>query len=559
MQIRYVLASCFIAATAFAQAPETPPPPEAPPAPEAPAAPVTPPPTVSTPPSSAPIVEPVHNGKPDLGPIAGYNGSFFLRDPHDWFVLYPKGRLQIDWYNFLNRGDPPNPSVNAPNSAGDNRPKDTLFVRRARIEVQGTMIRHFDYMIAAEFTTTPAAGANGILSDAFVIADYLSFLKLQVGQFDLPFSLENRTSDKYLDFMERGASVRYLAVPANKDFGGMAWGWLPKNVAYYSIGVFNGAGQNFKNQDNYGAIIGRAFVAPVAWMPLAEKYKWLKDITVGGSFWWQHLTNIGAQIAGSSGGTQNDLAGMSTPGGFSFFSSNYNVTTDANGNNVREHLVPGGDTFKWAVEARVPIWKFGLQAELMHTSQDLLSYYDSVNVPTVTVDPATGKQTSSKWNGAPFKRSAPSGGGSIDGYGGYIEAFAWILGDVNFIETPGLEPMPRMKKWALQKEPKWGLRVLARYEQVNMNITGLQGVIDPKSGTTTADPGVGNYRLHTIGLGIDAWGTKHVRLTANYFCNIIDGDTGTVAPNITKNLYYNGPSPNRAPEHELLFRVGINL
>jgi len=105
----------------------------------------------------------------------------------------------------------------------------------------------------------------------------------------------------------------------------------------------------------------------------------------------------------------------------------------------------------------------------------------------------------------------------------------------------------------------WGLRVLARYEQVTFNVRGLPGIIDPASGTTTADPGIGLYKLHQFGLGVDAWGTKHVRLSVNYFLNVLDGD----AVNLSKNFF--GPSKNMdgttstKPEHELLFRAGINL
>jgi hypothetical protein len=285
-------------------------------------------------------------------------------------------------------------------------------------------------------------------------------------------------------------------------------------------------------------------------MPQADKWKWMRDIEVGASFWWQHAANLGGAIGGASGGTQNDLSGMSTTGGFGWFSSNYNVATDSAGNNIRAHLVPTGDIVKWGVEARVPIWKFGLQAELIHVSEDLFSYYDSVNVPNAM----TGK-----WNGNGFARSAPKAGGNLDGYGGYIELFAWILGDVNFIETPGIEPMPHIKKFAPAKEPLWGLRVLARYEQVSFNIRGLPGITDPMTATTTADAAVGLYKLHQFGLGVDAWGTKHVRLSVNYFLNVLDGD----APNLTKNFF--GPTKNMdgttstKPEHELLFRAGINL
>lgn len=508
MRIFYGLAPLLLAATALAQTAPT----EA-----VPAAPPTPP----------------------MMPLAGYaNGSFFLRDPHDWFVLFPKGRLQIDWYNFLNRGDAPAGVV--PNSGADPRPKDTIFVRRARVELQGTFIGHFDFAIAGEFTTTPASGSLGALADAYIIADYLPWLKIQVGQQDAPFSLENRTSDKYLDFIERGPTIRYLAVPANKEQGAWIWGWLPKQLAYYSIGVFDGDGQNFKNGDNWGAVLARAFVAPLAWMPAADRLKWLKDIEVGGSFWWQHEGNLGGAIAGGSGGTQFDLSGISTTGGFGLFSSSYGNGVDGVGNAIREHLVPSGQTVKWGLETRIPVWKLGLQGELVHVSYDLLSYMDSVNIPNAM---------SGKWNGSAFARSAPRSGGNFDGYGGYLELFAWILGDVSFIETPGLEPMPHIKKFTVAKDPLWGLRVLARYEQLSFNIRGLPGTVDAASGTTTADPAVGLYKLHQVGLGFDAWGTRHVRLSVNYFFNYLDGD----APNVKKNYYY------QRFEHELLFRAGINL
>ena len=478
---------------------------------------------------------------PAMLPLAGYaNGSFFLRDPHDWFVLFPKGRLQVDWYNFVNRGDAPAGVV--PNSSGDPRPKDTIFVRRARVELQGTFIGHFDFHIAGEFTTTPAAGSFGALSDAYIIVDYLSFLKLQVGQFDAPFSLENRTSDKYLDFIERGPSVRYLAVPFNKDQGAMLWGWLPKQVAYYSIGVFNGDGQNFRNQDNWGAVIGRAFVAPVAWLPHADtKWKWLKDIEVGGSFWWQHEGNLGGAIAGASSGTQNDLTGMATTGGFGWFSSNYNVATDSAGNNIRAHLVPSGDTVKWGVEMRVPIWKFGMRGraharqrrppQLLRLGQRAQRDDRQVVGRRLFARRAEGRRQ-------PRRLRRLHRGVRLDPRRRQLHRSARPRADCRTSRSS----LPA-------KEPLWGLRVLARYEQVTFNISGLPGVVDPVSGTSSGDAAVGLYKLHQFGLGLDAWGTKHVRLSVNYFLNYVDGD----APNVKKNFFY------QRAEHELLFRAGINL
>jgi len=447
-------------------------------------------------------------------PVAGYQGSFFLRDPNDWFILYPKGRLQVDDYNFLNRGDPP--SGVDPNSAGDPRPRNTAFIRRARIETQGTIFRHFDFQIGGEFASTPATGSTGTVADAFIIVDYLSFLKVQAGQFDAPFTLENRTSDKYFDFMERSLAVRAMGIPSNKDQGGMIWGWLPANVAYYSVGLFNGDGQNFKNQDNNLAVMGRAFVAPLAPLrPIERGRHWMQEIWLGGSFWWQYNNNLGGPVTpNNSGAAQNDLAAMTTQGGFTFFNSNYK-NTDAMGNAVRSHLVPSRDQVKWAVEANIPINKIGARFELVHQSVGLAQYNDGA------------------------ARTLANNAASLDGTAWYVELYGWILGDATFLETPGVEPMPRLRRPYKVPEPKWGLMVAAKYEHLGMTVSGLN----------MGDPAQGNYSVDAFELGVNAWATKHVRLTANYVMNYIDGDSTLVK----KNIFW------QQPEHELLFRIAIAL
>jgi hypothetical protein len=469
---------------------------------------------------------------PPPEPIAGYaNGGFFLKDPHNWFVLFPKGRLQIDWYNFLNRGNLP--AGADPNGSKDPRPKDTLFVRRARVETAGTFLGHFDFTIGGEFGSTPATGSYGTLTDCFVIVDYLDYLKVQVGQFDAPFSQENRTSDKFFDFMERSIAVRAFGVPANKDDGGMFWGWLPKHVAFYSLGLFNGDGQNFKNQDNNPAIMGRAFIAPLAWMNKNGNRRWIEDVWLGGSFWWQRNTNLGGASAPSTGAAQNDIPAMTTQGGVTFFSSNYGNGVDANNNAIRSHLAPYGDTTKWALEANIPIKRAGLRWEFVDQTIALAQYNDTVNAPA-----------------ASLKRSSPIRGAKLDGYSTYVELYGWILGDVNFLETPGLEPMPRIKKWSWAQEPKWGLMVALKFEYTNFSVTGLPpGAVNMMTMMAGVDPAQGNYRVYTGELGINGWGTKHVRLTANYLFNYFSGD----AHNITVNPFFH------KYEHEFLFRLGIAI
>ncbi|MSP62126.1 MAG: hypothetical protein EXR72_17685 [Myxococcales bacterium] len=478
-------------------------------APPAAPAPPPPPPTATLPTALAPAA-----------PLAGYSGGlFFLRDPNDWFIAYPKGRLQVDSYLFVNRGDAPADVV--PNSAADPRLKDTIFVRRARVGVAGTFIKHFDFYIEGEWANAPGAGSTGSVADAYIVIDYLPWLKLQLGQFNAPFTLENRTSNNTLDFMERSVTVRSFGIPQNKEQGAMLFGWLPSNAVYYSAGVFNGDGQNFRNQDNSPLILARVLVAPLA--PWARDRKWMNDVWVGGSFWWSRHTNLGGFVApNASGGAQNDLAGMSTQGGAPLFSSSYGNGKDADGAAIRSHLAPNGDTIKWAIEASLPIKRAGLRFELVHSSQSLAEYND---IP------------------GQLKRAAPVSGAHLDGTAFYVEAFGWILGDVNFISTPGgVGGFAKLKPFEPAKEPRFGLMLAAKYERIVFDVTGLP----------MGDAGQGHYALDVVELGVNAWATRHVRLTANYIANLF-GSGDDASPVFKKNFFY-----GRA-EHELLFRVAVNL
>jgi hypothetical protein len=452
-------------------------------------------------------------------PLAGYDGNFFLRDPNDWFVLYPKGRLQLDLFFFPARGAAPAGVVE--DSADDKRPKTTAFARRARAEMVGTIGKHVDFIIAGEFGTVPGAGQYGTLTDCFMILDWTPFARLQFGQFDVPFTQENRTSDRFFDFMERSLAVRAFGVPANKDMGAMVWGYTPNKAFYYSIGLFNGDGQSFKNQDNWPAIIGRAFIAPLA--PWANGRRWMEEFEVGASGWWQRTSHLGlAAGVGTSttGATQNDIAAMTTQGGFGFFSSSYK-----NGS-FFSHLAPNGDIAKWAVEAHIPWRRLGLKWELVHQSIQAARWDDATGLP----------------------RNAGSAA-QLDGYGTYVELYAWILGDREILEPPGIEPMPRLKApFRPVDEPRWGLMVAARYEYLGFTVSGLPSTMGA-GGTTVADPAQGSYKVHAGEIGLNAWFTRHVRATANYVANYVDGDAAL----IQKNLYFN------KIEHELLFRLAIAL
>ncbi len=221
--------------------------------------------------------EPAAAPDPKDAPLAGYyNGTFYLRDRSDNVRLYIQGRAQIDSYNYLGPG-----VTNVPATTS------TVLLRRIRPELGGELAKNFQFMLAGDWgqtgndnmtgsTETSAASPGTVpsatsgkyasaqtsmmraqASDVWLAYSPVSQFHAQVGQFDAPFTMENRSSDKYIPFMERSLAVRALGIPTNKEMGAMAFGELLGQRVYYSAGVFNGDGQNRLSPDNRVDGIGR--------------------------------------------------------------------------------------------------------------------------------------------------------------------------------------------------------------------------------------------------------------------------------------------------------------
>lgn len=466
----------------------------------------------------------VSEDDPELtAPLAGYSDrNFFFRDRHSWFVLVPKGRINIDWYNFVNR--PPPPMGVLPNSAADPRSslRDTIFIRRARIGFAGTIARHIDFRVEAELANLATPGQYATLSDASVVVNYSPYLQLEAGQFFAPFTLENPTSENYTDFMEKSAAVRF-AVPTSREAGAMLQGTLPKKLARYWVGLFDGDGQNVKNLDNRPAFIGRVIVAPLTLLP--RHAAWIDDVWVGGSFWYQQADNLGgAGPPSTSAATAGDLPSVTTQGGFAVFTANYNNGSDALGSAVRSHLALDGTVLKYAFEANLPITtRGGLRGEFVHQSMELRRYDDA-----------------NSGSGNLQRTSGPKG--FLDGYAGYVEAYAWIGGPVN-VDKPGLYQTPHWNGYVTPPPPRWAVMLAAKYEHVEFAISGFGN-----------DPANGHYALDVFELGGSLWVTRHARVMANYVLNYVgSGDPAQAATMVGKSLFF------QRSEHELLFRLAVSL
>jgi phosphate-selective porin len=434
-------------------------------------------------------------------PLAGISdGQAFLRSADNNFFLFPSGRMAIDGLGFIR--------------PTDEMPESTLVVRRARLEVAGWIGRALYYQLGGDFAAAPPPGADPRIPNALATTDdYLAFAPfalgpirdmfvVQAGQFDAPFTYENRVSDKYTDFLERSLTVRSFAVPSNKEIGAMVHGTPPSRTFYYSLGVFNGDGPNFKTVDANLDVIGRAWIAPFQLAGIRQA----GGIRVGGSFW-----------VGERGADGLGLASGSTAGGFKFFDPKWTLAK------TPAELHQHGSLRAFAAELDAPISpRFGLRFEYVHKTQQL-------------DEDDTSAAASGKLN---VLQSAQLQGDSL-----YFEAWGWIFGDARMLGEQGLQLPTRVETLRVGK-PQHGLQVVARFDHLRVNVTpdGTRDLQDPVTGTT---------RVEAPALGLNYWYSKRFRASFNYGLNVIDGSTRAVGVAKQKN--------NGTAEQELSLRVAVAL
>src|SRR5450759_3517207 len=129
-------------------------------------------------------------------------------------------------------------------------------IRRARIDLKGSVTPFFSYRLQADLVDKPK------MIDAYgeiKLADYLS---VTMGQFKIPFSMENLTSSNKLEMIDRSQVVEALVARSKdvignqngRDIGIQVSGTFLKvkdmPVIEYRLGVFNGSGINVADTAN---------------------------------------------------------------------------------------------------------------------------------------------------------------------------------------------------------------------------------------------------------------------------------------------------------------------
>jgi phosphate-selective porin len=429
-------------------------------------------------------------------PTAGYhNGTFYIRSTDDIFRLYILARVHSDWIDQIGPGTsnlPPGSNLN-----------DGFFLRRARMELGGEFYQTWQWQVGAEFssstsidnaaatTTSPVCVANPttgalpctdntnaaenptvkpIPTDVFINFGPLPWANLEVGQFYLPFTLENRISDNTTPFLERSMAVRNIGAPLQRDIGAMAWGESPNRVFYYTVALLNGDGPNRVNVDSRYEVAGRVVVRPFA-ASTTSPTKWAQ---------------IGFSARESSADPSHvgyDLPALTTQDGFAFWKPTYK---DSSGRLI--HIIPSSAQWGLAGDVFLPIQNFDFTGEFLYVVDN-------------TREAVDGYQLS------PFTERA----GALKGYGWYAQAGYWLLGNHDIIGYPSYGRPIHVDLKTPQNPPQQGVQVLAKFEQLHLDYNG-----NSRGGALDSKTPQGAIIVDDVEVGLNYWATRHLRVGVNY-------------------------------------------
>lgn len=231
---------------------------------------------------------------------------------------------------------------------------DTFLIRRARIELTGTLFDQFDFRIMPDF-----AGTTPTLLDAWLDWKINPHFQVLAGKVKLPIGLERYQSREYNLLTEFGYPTSLVP---NRDIGIALHGNIVDGLEYY-LGAFNGTsdgGSVVTDSDDEKSIAARLFATPFAKSDNAA------------------LKGLGFGIAGTYGDSDGTPANYRTVGQQTFFRW-------ANG------TVNDGTTWRLVPQLYYFYGPFGLLGEYSISSQELRN-----GAATDTIE-NTAWQVTSSW------------------------------------------------------------------------------------------------------------------------------------------------------------------
>ena len=189
-------------------------------------------------------------------PVAYQPGKGFTFTSSDrTFQLSLGGRGQFQ-YQYVDKDD-----VNGP-------AQDTSVwkIRRFKVSMGGyAFTQDLTYRVQMDLAKS---GTAQMLDDAWINYRFVDEAQLQAGQFKMPFSRGELTSDGALQFVDRANAVD--AFKPSYDIGAMVQGKTAGGKLAYNAGLFNGTGQSGTRTTNSGAWAARLVFNPFGEMRYSE-------------------------------------------------------------------------------------------------------------------------------------------------------------------------------------------------------------------------------------------------------------------------------------------------
>ena len=161
--------------------------------------------------------------------------------------------------------------------------KNSFSMTRIILMANAELTRKLSFFLMIDVASTQAAKH---LHEYFAQYAFMPELKVRIGQFKTPYTLENIISPTLLGTVNLNEGTRYMAGIAGdplygnyvgRDLGAMITGDAIKArdghyYLNYSLGVFNGAGMNLRDNNKHKDVAAMLNILPI------------KDITLSGSF-----------------------------------------------------------------------------------------------------------------------------------------------------------------------------------------------------------------------------------------------------------------------------------
>lgn len=440
-------------------------------------------------------------------PIAYHDGRLMLHEGP--LTLMPSGLLHFDTYSFFG------PGVKDYQRADGTGLKTNLEGRRIRLELGGRVFEKWYFLIGVQ-----AGGPGGVNPTVTPLNNFVGYeaspmLRFQLGQFRVPFTVDNVSAIRWNDFMERSLTASVVGAPLVRDLGAMVWGGTSRSALWYALGYFGGEGGNRPSTDNRGDVVGRLMFRPL----------WKREDALG----QLHVGVSGRYGRRDPHYTRYAVPAMSTPGGYVFWSPTY--TSDDGVVQVQ----PSGDQSAVSADLFVPIRRLDLRVEGVYTHDGRREVFA-----------ATPRN---------IERA-----GTLSGYGYYVQATWWAWGEPRIAGVPGHYGPPPETRSARAR----ALSLAARWEQIRLDYDSIDrssrddGSLVPGVRRGGIDARTTKLRVDAVQVAATYWATQHVKVMAQWSMYRFPGEPGenqATAPGTQPNAGI----ADASVLHEVSARVQLSL